>query len=172
MAVSRYTCQLQTPIKTLAPLYSIRFGINTHNRTLRIPHAALHEKLDSSRHGRYLMPGRKMSSSSFAPAVVPRFVHLQLHCVYSRCARSCHNSAGLHYQGGQGPLLMEPKRCACGIELQEWRNEGKLVWAASIADMTAYLRGQFPRHDILNAHGRRIRIGQCEGKTPYGLPIV
>lgn len=67
---------------------------------------------------------------------------------------------------------MEPKRCACGVELQEWKTEGSHIWAATLPDVTAYQKGQSTRHDIINARGRRVRIGQCEGKAPYGRPLL
>lgn len=70
----------------------------------------------------------------------------------------------------------EPRHCACGQTLEEWRfqEKGKAtgVWCAGLGDLANYRLKKPTRHDVLALSGRRVQRGTCEQHTdPNPHPV-
>jgi hypothetical protein len=59
----------------------------------------------------------------------------------------------------------EPRRCACGDTLQEWRfaarGRATGVWCAGLGDRANYRLNRATRHDVLDLRGGRVHRGAC-----------
>lgn len=66
------------------------------------------------------------------------------------------------------------QECWCWAPLHEWVYQGKrsraVLWAATAADIAAYLRPERPEHDLYTGKGFCLRTGRCHLANPITRP--